>query len=92
MIGRGALGNPYIFKQLIDYFETGEYTPLSEKDRIELFLKFLEYAKHLRVVGLRRQASFFTKGMKNSAAMPRRPDTSDGWRTVDPLTISRPKT
>lgn len=33
-IGRGALGNPYIFKQLEHYFETGEILPpqtLSEK-------------------------------------------------------------
>ena len=42
MIARGAIGNPYIFKQINDYMAKGTY---DEPDKIALFFEYLELAK-----------------------------------------------
>lgn len=36
MIGRVAIGAPWIFKEVKDYLETGTYTPLSDHDKMEI--------------------------------------------------------
>lgn len=36
MIGRGAIGAPWIFKEVKDYLETGTYTPLSNREKMEI--------------------------------------------------------
>ncbi len=36
MIGRGAIGAPWIFKEVKEYLETGEYTPLTNKEKFEI--------------------------------------------------------
>ena len=38
MIGRGAVGNPFLFKQIKDYLHTGSYSEPSPKQRISLLL------------------------------------------------------
>ena len=40
MIGRGAIGNPFIFKQIEDYLNTGTYTEPTPQERIKKY-KFL---------------------------------------------------
>jgi tRNA-dihydrouridine synthase B len=69
MIGRGAQGNPFIFRQMLEYFETGQYEIPREKERMEMFLKFLEYSKNEEVPSLRTQVVFFTKGLKGASRM-----------------------
>lgn len=41
LIARGAMTNPYIFKQINDYLETGKY---DHKDKLEQFNEYLEIA------------------------------------------------
>ena len=36
MIGRGAIGAPWIFKEVKEFIETGSYTPLSDRDKMEI--------------------------------------------------------
>lgn len=36
MIGRGAIGAPWIFKEVKDYLETGTYTSLSNREKMEI--------------------------------------------------------
>ncbi|MDE6409928.1 MAG: tRNA dihydrouridine synthase DusB [Muribaculaceae bacterium] len=36
MIGRGAIGAPWIFKEVKDFLETGAYTPLSNREKMEI--------------------------------------------------------
>ncbi|MDE5791637.1 MAG: tRNA dihydrouridine synthase DusB [Muribaculaceae bacterium] len=36
MIGRGAIGAPWIFKEVKEYLETGTYTPLSNREKMEI--------------------------------------------------------
>ncbi|MDE6717372.1 MAG: tRNA dihydrouridine synthase DusB [Muribaculaceae bacterium] len=36
MVGRGAIGAPWIFKEMKDYIATGRYTPLSDLQKMEI--------------------------------------------------------
>lgn len=45
MVGRGALGNPFIFRELLSYFENGEKLPVATKEeRVNMAILHLEKA------------------------------------------------
>lgn len=72
MVGRAALGNPFIFRQLNDYFRNGEYSKPSLEERMHLFERFLKYAKKEPIATLRMQSVYFTTGLDNAAELRRR--------------------
>lgn len=72
MIGRGALGNPFIFKQMNDYFEKGEYELPTSEERTSAFLQFLNYSQGNPLARVRMQAFHFTKGLKNAGETRKR--------------------
>jgi tRNA-dihydrouridine synthase B len=69
MIGRGAIGRPWLLKQIIHYLETGEKIEdptLSEK--LDIMLKHIEYfccykSKDMAVFEIRKYVSYYLKGM-----------------------------
>lgn len=65
MIGRGAMGNPFLFEQINDYLKTGSYKTYSSQDRLDAFFEYLNYAKryHIRFANIKGHAMQFTKGM-----------------------------
>ncbi|MFA6022578.1 MAG: tRNA dihydrouridine synthase DusB [Candidatus Pacearchaeota archaeon] len=66
MIGRGAIGNPYIFKQINDYMKTGKYKKADKKGDFSEYLKLAK--KHdIQFKQIKAQAIYFTKGMQNGA-------------------------
>ena len=75
MIGRAAQGNPWIFKRVIHYLNTGEI--LSEptfKERIEMALFHLKKMVELKgeIVGvreMRKHIGWYIKGLPKSAEM-----------------------
>ena len=72
MIGRGALGNPFLIKELVHYFETGERLPSSTlKDKIIFVKKHFEYLKQLKgefkaVAEMRGLSPHYFKHFENS--------------------------
>lgn len=62
MIARGAIGNPYIFKQIEDYLRTGAYEKINP---IQLFFEYLELAKkhNIQFNAIKNHAIQFTKGI-----------------------------
>lgn len=59
-IGRGALANPWIFKQLVEWETTGSYSPPGNfDDRLQLLRKQFDYVIELR--GPDRAIPFFRK-------------------------------
>ena len=64
MIGRGAMGNPFIFEQINDYLESGVYKKYTLTDRLEAFVTYLELTEkyHIRFANIKQQAIRFTKG------------------------------
>ena len=75
MIGRGAQGNPWIFKQILHYFETGEH--LEKPSFAEVAEMILRHAKMMQeykgeYVGMReirKHAAWYTAGYPNSAKL-----------------------
>lgn len=72
MIGRATLGNPWIIKQLVTYFETGEKIPgPTPKEKIDMTLKHLNYLlkikpEKLAVLEMRSHIAWYIKGLPDS--------------------------
>ncbi|MBP2628283.1 MAG: TIM-barrel protein, nifR3 family [Firmicutes bacterium] len=73
MIGRGAQGNPWIFRQVAQYLATGEILPLpTVAERLSVMLRHLdmlvEYkGEYLGVREMRRHGAWYTKGLHHSS-------------------------
>jgi nifR3 family TIM-barrel protein len=69
MIGRGAMGNPFLFEQINDYLKTNSYREYSFKDRLNSFFDYLHLSDKYKIkfANLKGQAMRFTKGMKGGS-------------------------
>lgn len=73
MVGRGALGKPWIFKQIKDYLETGSYEPEPSIDEradiiIRHFNMMLEYkSERTALLEMRKHAAWYLKGLSHSS-------------------------
>jgi len=69
-IGRGALANPWIFRQLVDWETTGRYPPPGNfEDRMALLRRQLGYLEETRglqsaIVMFRKTAHWYLKAMR----------------------------
>ena len=63
MVGRAAMKNPFIFRQINDYLEKGSY---EKKPQLEQFSDYLVLAKKYKIpfIQIKNHAMWFTKGMK----------------------------
>lgn len=75
MIGRGAQGNPWIFKQVLHFFETGQ--PLAKPSIDEVAAMILRHAQmmeaykgeYIGIREIRKHAAWYTAGYPNSARL-----------------------
>ena len=73
MIGRGSFGNPWIFKNIKYYLETGEKLPKPTKEeRLSVIKKHIELAvnekgEDIAIKELRKHIAWYTKNLKNSS-------------------------
>lgn len=72
MIGRAALGNPWIIKQSSDYLETGTYTKeITAEEKLSIALEHLERLIQLKgekraVMEMRAHMAWYAKGIKGN--------------------------
>ena len=72
-IARGALGNPFLFRELDAYFNKGEIIPKATNEEIfETITKHYNYllelkGAHLAMLEMRSHISWYIKGMPGSA-------------------------
>ncbi|HWR43518.1 tRNA dihydrouridine synthase DusB [Sporomusa sp.] len=75
MIGRGAQGNPWIFRQVAHYLATGEILPLPTLgERIDMLLRQLDMlvdhkGEYIGIREMRSHAAWYTKGLPSSAEL-----------------------
>jgi len=71
MIGRGAMGNPFLFEQINDYLKTNSYNEYSFKDRLDSFFDYLHITNQYKIkfANIKGQAMRFTKGMKGGSKL-----------------------
>ncbi len=72
MIGRAAIGHPFIFRNAKQYIETGSYVPVTPRERIETCLEHLrmelEHKPQRRAVHeFRKHYGGYLKGLRNNS-------------------------
>ncbi|MFM2229555.1 MAG: hypothetical protein RL607_813 [Bacteroidota bacterium] len=84
MIGRAAIGYPWIFNEIKHYFNTGEHLPVPTiKDRVEAARNHLLWSmewkgERLGIVEMRRHYTNYFKGIPNFKEYKTRLVTTDG--------------
>ena len=73
MIGRAASSNPWIFRQIRQYLETGSYHEATQQDRYGMMRRYYEMLVETRdrdSTGKMKQfATYFTHGVRNGARL-----------------------
>ena len=75
MIGRAAQGNPWIFRQMVEFLKTGQVVqPPTLAERSEIILRHLDMLLKFKgdYIGpreMRKHATWYTKGIKGSAEL-----------------------
>lgn len=75
MLGRGALGRPWLYRQTLDYLHTGQYAPepdLAQRKQVILHhaqLICAEKGEYVAMKELRKHIAWYYKGLPNAARM-----------------------
>ncbi|SHF07428.1 tRNA dihydrouridine synthase DusB [Caloramator proteoclasticus] len=74
MIGRGALGNPWIFKKVVTYLKEGIILDdPNPQEKIELAIRHLEMMYEFKgqrgVIEMRKHIAWYLKGLKNATVI-----------------------
>jgi nifR3 family TIM-barrel protein len=71
MVGRGAMGNPFLFEQINDYLKTGTYNQYSFKNKLDSFFEYLHLSEKYKIkfANIKGQAMRFTKGMHGGSKL-----------------------
>lgn len=91
MIGRGAQGNPWIFKQILHYFETGEHLPKPElNEMIEMMLRHAKMqieckGDYIGIREMRKHAAWYTSGYHNSSKIRGRINEVENYEQLEAL-------
>ena len=69
MIGRGAMGNPFLFEQINDFLKTGTYQKYSFSNKLDSFFEYLRLTKNYKIkfANIKGQAMRFTKGLSGGS-------------------------
>jgi nifR3 family TIM-barrel protein len=72
MIGRGAQGNPWIFRRTVHFLETGELFPgPSVEEKINMIVRHMKMlvglkGEHTGICEMRKHVAWYIKGLRNS--------------------------
>ncbi|GGL64351.1 tRNA dihydrouridine synthase DusB [Sporolactobacillus putidus] len=91
MIGRGALGNPWMLYRTVKYLESGELpSEPSAKEKIDVCLLHLDQlirlkGEHVAVLEMRKHAAWYVKGLRGGNDVRKKInlcETADGLRLI----------
>ena len=74
MIGRGAMGNPFIFQQINDYLSHGVYKKYGIHDKLVAFIEYVNLTPNYKIkfTNIKQQAIRFTKGITGGSVLRKR--------------------
>ena len=78
MIGRAALGNPWLIRDIVNYLNEGkEPVPISKNERIEMCFKHLDYLLEFKrektaVLEMRSHIAWYLKGLEGANDVKRK--------------------
>ncbi|MFA7708039.1 MAG: tRNA-dihydrouridine synthase family protein [Candidatus Pacearchaeota archaeon] len=90
MIGRAAIGNPFIFKQINEYLNNGKIITQTKQERIKDYFEYIELAKKYDVFSIRdakQKAVEFTSGFDGSKKLRLKLNTNLSWEEIEKLVI-----
>jgi tRNA-dihydrouridine synthase B len=86
MIGRAAATNPWIFRQMAEFFATGAYREPTDDDRYQLIRTYYSMLVAEEIPGtigkMKQFASWFTHGVRNGAELRRQVHSARETREV----------
>ena len=93
MIGRGALGRPWIFAQISQLWEGGDYRPVTRELLLQTIFSHIDLAlryKPERVVykEMRSQLCFYTKGLAGSAELRQKLNRAESTAEIKELVLA----
>ena len=91
MIGRAVRGNPWLFRELNHYFETGEKLPRPSVEEVrEMILRHARMQTDLKgeftgIREMRKHVAWYTAGMRHSAGLRRESNTIACYEDLEKL-------
>ena len=91
MIGRAVRGNPWIFRGMNHYFQTGELLPRPSSEEIrEMILRHARAQIALKgeftgIREMRKHVAWYTAGMRHSAGLRRASNTIESYEALQEL-------
>lgn len=91
MIGRAVRGNPWIFREMNHYFQTGELLPRPSSEEIrEMILRHARAQIALKgeftgIREMRKHVAWYTAGMRHSAGLRRASNTIENYEALQEL-------
>ena len=86
MIGRAAASNPWIFRQMADYFSPGTYAAATEADRYQLIRGYYVMLVEEEIPGtvgkMKQFCSWFTHGVRNGSGLRKAVYESNDGREI----------
>ena len=95
MVGRGARGNPWIFREIRDYLATGELPPRPSKEEVrDMMLRHtrmeIEYkGEYTGIREMRKHISWYTAGYPNSAKLRGCINEVESYQKLEEMLIER---
>lgn len=89
-IGRGAIGNPFIFKEIKTRLRGEEYTPPTDREKLDTFLihlgKMLEvYPKKVAINEMRKQFVGYSSGIYGSKELRHKLNTLNEYEDISKM-------
>lgn len=91
MIGRGAQGNPWIFRQILHWMETGEEEPKPDLEEVKSMIlrharMLVEYkGAYTGIREMRKHVAWYTAGYPNSAKLRARVNEIESLEALEHL-------
>lgn len=95
MIGRGAQGNPWIFRQILHWMETGEEEPKPDLEEVKAMIlrharMLVEYkGAYTGIREMRKHVAWYTAGYPNSAKLRARVNEIESLEALEHLIQGR---
>lgn len=91
MIARGALGNPWIFRQVLELEQSGRYVPVSPGERADTIMRHLrlfieERGEAVAVREIKKHIGWYAKGFAGAAEIRRAANSACTMQDIQRLT------
>lgn len=86
MVGRAAIGNPFIFQEINHYLKTGEKIKQTKQEKIQDYFEYIELAKKYDIFSVKdakQKAIEFTKGLEGSSRLRQKLNRVRIWEEIE---------